>query len=356
MRAEVEMVDPTALKPGSVTHTSGGGSAAGEVFEYDPRPMTEDKQRQPSAVGVRYVDIDEHRAGQRLDNFLLGQLKGVPKSHVYRLLRRGEVRVNRGRAGPEYRLQPGDSVRLPPVRMTPPTTVAPDRDYRWLAERILYEDDAFLALDKPAGIAVHAGSGVSTGVIEALRAVRPQEPFLELVHRLDRSTSGCLLLAKTRPALLAFHDMLKRGGIDKRYLALVKGPWRGGPTEVEAPLTHHRRSGERVVGVAEDGKLAETRFVPKGTYGPVTLVEIHLLTGRMHQARVHAAHVGHPIAGDDKYGDRKLNRRLRPLGLRRLFLHAAAVRLKHPLQDRRLALEAPLPPELATVLERLRRG
>lgn len=317
--------------------------------------MAQDNDRQ-TGVGVRYVEIDDNRAGQRLDNFLVGQLKGVPKSHVYRLLRKGEVRVNRGRVGPEYRLQLGDSVRLPPVRVAPPSRALPERDYRWLADRILFEDEAFLALDKPAGMAVHGGSGVAAGVIEALRSIRPQAPFLELVHRLDRSTSGCLLLAKSRPTLLAFHEMLKSGGIDKRYVALVKGPWRGGPMEVEAPLTHRRRHGERVVGVDEEGRSAETRFLPKGNYGPATLVEIHLLTGRMHQARVHAAHVGHPIAGDDKYGDRELNRRLRPLGLRRLFLHAASVRFKHPSEHRPITLEAPLPPELVTVLERLRRG
>ena len=313
---------------------------------------------QQSSGGVRYVEIDENRAGQRLDNFLIGQLKGVPKSRLYRLLRRGEVRVNRGRVGPDYRLQEGDSVRLPPVREAPPRElVARPEEFEWLADRILYEDDALLAIDKPAGFAVHGGSGVGVGVIEAMRLVRPAAPFIELVHRLDRATSGCLLLAKSRPVLLALHQLLQAGDIDKRYLALVKGRWRGGPAELSAPLARDRYRGqERLVGVSEEGKEAETRFVPKGTYGPATLVEIHLLTGRTHQARVHATHLGHPIAGDDKYGDREFNRKLRPLGLRRLFLHAASLRFRHPISGRKMEFEAPVPPELTTVLERLRRG
>jgi len=313
---------------------------------------------QQSSGGVRYVEIDENRAGQRLDNFLISQLKGVPKSRLYRLLRRGEVRVNRGRVGPEYRLQEGDSVRLPPVREAPPRELAAKpEEFEWLADRILYEDDALLAVDKPAGFAVHGGSGVGVGVIEAMRLMRPAAPFIELVHRLDRSTSGCLLLAKSRPTLLALHQMLQAGDIDKRYVALIKGRWRGGAAELSAPLARDRRRGqERLVGVSEDGKEAETRFVPKGNYGSATLVEIHLLTGRTHQARVHAAHLGHPIAGDDKYGDREFNRKLRPLGLRRLFLHAASLRFRHPISGRTLEFQAPLPPELTTVLERLRRG
>ena len=313
---------------------------------------------QQSSGGVRYVEIDENRAGQRLDNFLISQLKGVPKSRLYRLLRRGEVRVNRGRVGPDYRLQEGDSVRLPPVREAPPRELAAKpEEFEWLTDRILYEDDALLAIDKPAGFAVHGGSGVGVGVIEAMRLLRPAAPFLELVHRLDRSTSGCLLLAKSRPTLLALHQMLQAGEIDKRYLALIKGRWRGGAAELSAPLARDRRRGqERLVGVSEGGKEAETRFVPKGNYGSATLVEIHLLTGRTHQARVHAAHLGHPIAGDDKYGDREFNRKLRPLGLRRLFLHAASLRFRHPSSGRTMEFDAPLPPELTTVLERLRRG
>jgi len=305
-------------------------------------------------TGVRYLEIDQNRAGQRLDNFLLRQLKGVPKSRVYRLLRRGEVRVNRGRAGPDYRLQLGDSVRLPPVRAASAARRSDTGDYSWLIPRILYEDDYLLAVDKPAGFAVHGGSGVAAGVIEALRTLRPDANFLELVHRLDRGTSGCLLLAKSRPALLGLHRMLREGSIDKRYLALVQGRWRGGSRTVNAALARTRHQGaERLVDVTETGKEAESRFAPKGTYGPATLVEIELLTGRTHQARAHAAHLGHPIAGDDKYGDYGFNRSLRPLGLRRLFLHAAALRFAHPVHGRTVRVEAPLAPELVAVLERL---
>src|SRR5581483_5271308 len=268
-------------------------------------------------TGVRYLEIDQNRAGQRLDNFLLRQLKGVPKSRVYRLLRRGEVRVNRGRAGPDYRVQEGDSVRLPPVRTAAPTT-AVTADYGWLSARILHEDEHLLVIDKPAGFAVHGGSEVAVGVIEAFRTLRPDANFLELVHRLDRGTSGCLLLAKSRPALLALHRMWRDGGVHKHYLALIKGRWRGGARMVNVPLARDRpRGAERLVGVTTEGKNAESRFTPKRTHGPATLVDIELLTGRTHQARVHAAHLGHPIAGDDKYGDYAFNRSLRPLGLPR---------------------------------------
>lgn len=310
----------------------------------------------PVQTGVRYLEIDQHRAGQRLDNFLLGQLKGVPRSRVYRLLRRGEVRVNRGRAGPDYRLQEGDSVRLPPVRQAPSERgAAAGADYSWLLARILHEDDHLLAVDKAAGFAVHGGSGVAVGVIEALRQLRPELPYLELVHRLDRDTSGCLLLAKSRPALLALHRMLREGRVQKRYLALIKGRWRGGGHTVTAALARDRRHGiERRVGVTAQGKEAQSRFTPKGIHGVATLVEIELHTGRTHQARVHAAHLGHPIAGDDKYGDYAFNRSLRPLGLRRLFLHAAALRFVHPALDSEVLLESPLPPELETVLDNLR--
>lgn len=305
--------------------------------------------------GVRYVDIDESREGQRLDNFLLGQLKGVPKSHIYRVLRRGEVRVNSGRVGAGYRLQVGDRVRIPPLRQAGAAEPARPEGFEWLKERALYEDDELLVLDKPAGLPVHGGSGVAIGVIEALRAVRPDLPQLELVHRLDRGTSGCLLLAKRRPVLLALHEMWQRGGVEKRYLALVRGRWRGGARRISVPLSRGgRRGGERRVGVDEAGRAAESDFAPKGFYGPATLMQITLHTGRMHQARVHAAHVGHPIAGDGKYGEREFNRELRELGLRRLFLHAAQLRFAHPGTGARIEVDAPLPPELTHLLERLR--
>lgn len=305
--------------------------------------------------GVRYVEVDASREGQRLDNFLLGQLKGIPKSHIYRVLRRGEVRVNSGRAAPDYRLQAGDRVRIPPLRQGPSPRVTDAHGFEWLRERFLYEDDDLLVLDKPAGIPVHGGSGVAVGVIEALRQLRPELPMLELAHRLDRGTSGCLLLAKRRSALLALHAMLRAGAIEKRYRALVRGRWRGGARRVSAPLEQDRaRSGERRVGVAEAGKTAESKFQPQGFFGPATLMEIRLYTGRMHQARVHAAFTGHPVAGDDKYGERDFNRELRAVGLRRLFLHAAHLRFAHPVTGAKIEVESPLPPELAAVLERLR--
>lgn len=304
---------------------------------------------------VRYVDVDAVRAGQRLDNFLLGQLKGIPKSHVYRVLRRGEVRVNSRRAAPDYRLQAGDRVRIPPLRQRAPADAARAEGFEWLGARVLYEDDDLVVLDKPAGLPVHGGTGISVGLIEALRALRPEQPTLELVHRLDRDTSGCLLIAKTRPTLLALHEMLREGRIEKRYLALVKGRWRGGARRISVPLARERkRGGARLVDVDDAGRAAESQFTPKGYYGPGTLMEVTLYTGRMHQARVHAAYTGHPIAGDDKYGEREFNRELESLGLRRLFLHAAQVRFAHPAKGARIEINAPLPPELKTLLERLR--
>jgi 23S rRNA pseudouridine955/2504/2580 synthase len=303
---------------------------------------------------VRHVDVDESRDGQRLDNFLLGQLKGVPKSHVYRLLRRGEVRVNGGRVKPDYRLEAGDRVRIPPVRQGP-RALPGGEGFEWLLERALHEDDDLLVLDKPAGLPVHGGSGVAVGLIEALRALRPQSGMLELVHRLDRDTSGCLLIAKRRPVLLALHRALRDGHVEKRYLALLQGRWRGGARTIDAPLARDKeRGGERLVGVSDDGRKAQSRFVPKGFYGPATLVEIALATGRTHQARVHAAHTGHPIAGDDKYGAREFNREMRALGLKRTFLHAATLRFVHPGENATIEIESPLPPELRSLLERLR--
>ena len=304
---------------------------------------------------VSYVDVDASRAGQRLDNFLVGRLKGVPKSRIYRILRRGEVRVNGGRATASYRLRAGDRGRIPPVRLKPSEQSDRVRGFEWLGARVLYEDEDLLVLDKPSGLPVHGGSGVTTGLIEALRQLRADAPTLELVHRLDRDTSGCLLIAKRRPALLALHAMLRRGDIEKRYLALVKGRWRGGARRISAPLARDRiRDGERLVGVSADGRAAESDFEPKGFYGPATLMAITLHTGRTHQARVHAAHQGHPIGGDEKYGEREFNRELRRSGLRRLFLHAARLRFAHPVTGAKINVSAPLPQDLTRVLEHLR--
>ena len=309
----------------------------------------------PGPTDVRHLTIDATRAGQRLDNFLIGQLKGVPRSRIYRILRTGEVRVNGGRVRPARRLEAGDVVRVPPVRegRERPAQVSTDK-FAWLAERIIYEDEDLLAIDKPAGFAVHAGSGVPLGVIEAMRALRSAAPMLELVHRLDRATSGCLLLAKRRPALLGLHAQLRTGGIEKRYLALVQGVWRGRARRVELGLERNRlHAGERMVAVTEAGRNAVSRFIPRQRFAHATLIEIELLTGRTHQARVHAAHIGHPIAGDQKYGDRDFNRALRVYGLKRLFLHAAELRFTHPTGGSTIAIEAPLASELSAVLDRL---
>ncbi len=308
---------------------------------------------------VQHIEVDEDHSGQRVDNFLVKTLKGVPKTHIYRLLRKGEVRINKGRIQPDYRLKTGDVVRIPPIRgpaLAKPDAAQADQERRffWLTQRIVYEDEAFLAIDKPAGLAVHGGSGVSLGLIEALRQLRPQARFLELVHRLDRETSGCLLVAKKRTALLALHGLLRDGGIDKRYWALVQGVWRGKARRVEAGLDKNRlRSGERMVNISPAGKKAVSFFIPKQVYAHASMVEIRLLTGRTHQARVHAAHIGHPIAGDEKYGQRDFNKEMRDLGLQRLFLHAALLRFNHPLNGLKLEIQAPLPAELGQFLERL---
>ncbi|MHB8455132.1 MAG: 23S rRNA pseudouridine(955/2504/2580) synthase RluC [Acidiferrobacterales bacterium] len=327
------------------------------------------KAMQPGqAERVRHIQVDSEHAGQRLDNFLISHLKGVPKTHIYRILRRGEVRINKGRKQADYRIQPGDIVRIPPLRTAESvtrqqaTSLDPTQ-YAWLDTRILYEDDAFLAIDKPAGLAVHGGSGVSLGLIEMLRRLRPQARFLELVHRLDRDTSGCLLIAKKRAVLLRLHAMLREGQVDKRYLALIAGSWAGKARTVSAPLRKNQlSSGERRVDVTDSGKESASRFTPRQRYGSTqdaafaaTLVEIRLLTGRTHQARVHSAHVGHPIAGDEKYGDRVFNTAMRAFGLRRLFLHAARLNFEHPMDSRKLALEAELPVELTDALAHLER-
>lgn len=318
------------------------------------------------SASVRLVEIDAGHEGQRLDNYLMAALKGVPKTHIYRIVRKGEVRINKGRVKPDYRLKSGDIVRIPPLRTADAETRVrlsspqAEADFGWLNNRILYEDEALIAIDKPSGLAVHGGSGVSLGLIEALRALRPHARFLELVHRLDRDTSGCLLVAKKRAALVGLHAQLRDGKFDKRYLALIKGQWHGPAQRVEATLVKkHLSSGERRVHVAaegregKEGKESASRFSPRRTFVDAALMEIRLLTGRTHQARVHAAHLGQPIAGDDKYGDAQFNRQLRALGLTRLFLHAASLGFAHPISGEKLWIEAPLPPELTAVLERL---
>lgn len=310
-------------------------------------------QTSTSPGGPRHVTVSAEEAGQRIDNFLAARLKGVPRSRLYRILRKGEVRVNKGRTQPRYRLRDGDVVRIPPVRQGEENAApAPTEGVQQrLTDAILQEEKNYLVLNKPAGLPVHGGSGVDYGVIEALRAARPEAPFLELVHRLDRETSGCLLIAKRRSWLRALNDLLSRGEFDKRYFALVRGDWDGGL--VEAPLRRDvRRGGERVVEVRPDGREARTRFTPVARFGDATLMDVILYTGRTHQVRVHAAHAGHPLAGDERYGDEGFNRRMRELGLRRLFLHAHHLGVTLP-DETELSVSAPLEPGLQAVIDRL---
>jgi len=304
---------------------------------------------------VQWLDISTEQAGQRIDNFLLRFLKGVPKSRIYRLLRKGEVRVNKGRIKPEYRLKSGDQVRIPPVRVAESKPASPSgQSVQKLADAVLYEDERLLVLNKPAGMAVHGGSGLSYGVIEALRVLRPQAPYLELVHRLDRDTSGCLLIAKRRSELRMLHELLRKGEVDKRYLLLVQGDWSQGPYRVNAGLKKNLlRGGERMVRVDEDGKTALTHFHFLDSYAGASLMEAELKTGRTHQIRVHATHTGHPLAGDDKYGDTDFNRRMRRLGLKRLFLHAHTLAFQDSERHRSIHVSAPLSADLRRLIQQL---
>lgn len=297
-------------------------------------------------------EIDEDSAGQRVDNFLLRILKGVPKSHVYRVLRKGEVRVNGGRIDATYRLIEGDRVRIPPIRVASPALPAFRGAEVDLAAPILFEDEAFLLVDKPAGVAVHGGSGVSSGVIERLRHERPKAKFLELVHRLDRETSGVLMVAKKRSALLHLQDQLRQKSTDKRYWALILGHLESPSIRVDLPLHKFTSAqGERRVMVHGEGQPAETIFKTEALYDEWSLVEAALLTGRTHQIRVHLAHLGHPILGDDKYGDFALNKRLAKQGLKRMFLHAHRLTLRHPVTENTMTVDSPMPEELARFLE-----
>ncbi len=306
--------------------------------------------------GVRQVEVGAEGAGQRIDNFLLRHFKSVPRSRVYRLLRRGEVRVNGRRAKPDYRLVEGDRLRLPPVRTGAPRSEGrvPDALIAQINRAVVHEDADLLVINKPAGMAVHGGSGLSFGVIEALRAARPDES-LELVHRLDRETSGCLLVARRRPALRSLHALLREGAVEKRYLALVAGHWQLGRKRIDVPLkTRQLQGGERVVKAQAGGKSSATEFRPVQFFGKrATLMEASLETGRTHQIRVHAAYAGHPVAGDDKYGDRDSNESLRTLGLARMFLHAQTVSFTWPDTGREFIASVPLDDELKAVLDRL---
>lgn len=307
---------------------------------------------------VKMLTISEDEAGQRIDNYLIANLKGVPKSLVYRILRKGEVRVNKGRVKPEYKLQLDDVVRVPPVRVSSKAQVPISTKLNkvsQLEQQILFEDDCLLILNKPSGIAVHGGSGLSFGVIEALRSLRPEDRFLELVHRLDRDTSGILLVAKKRSALRSLHEQLRQKTVQKDYLALVRGQWQSHCKVVKAPLLKNElSSGERIVRVSEQGKPSETLFSIEERYHNATLVKASPITGRTHQIRVHSQYAGHPIALDDKYGDTQFDQQMTALGLNRLFLHAFSIRFEHPKTGEILRVNAPLQQEMKAILKKLR--
>jgi 23S rRNA pseudouridine955/2504/2580 synthase len=316
----------------------------------------EEAESPPIRPAVQILEVTEDEAGQRLDNYLHKRLGGLPRSRVMRIIRKGEVRVNGKRAAPETRIAQADKVRVPPVQVAPPeprvarpSSALNER----IAKSIIYEDQRLLVIDKPAGVAVHGGSGVSFGVIETLRALRPEET-LELVHRLDRDTSGCLLIAKRGSTLRTLHALLREDGFEKRYLALVKGPWDLGEKRIDVPLrTDTRVGGERTVKVAEGGKSSVSIFRPVQFFGRIeTLLEVMLETGRTHQIRVHAAHAGHPVAGDEKYGDPAFNESMRALGLKRMFLHAHSVSFEWP-EGGEFSVNTPLPPDLGAVIDQL---
>lgn len=316
---------------------------------------------QSSQIGadrVALVRVGPESAGQRLDNFLLRIAKGVPKSHVYRVVRSGEVRVNRRRVGVEYRLVEGDEVRVPPMRVAARAAgpaAAPAE-----APPILFEDEHLIVVDKPAGLAAHGGSGIAHGLIERIRAARPNQPFLELAHRLDRETSGVMILAKTRRALTRLHEDMREGRIEKRYFALVKGDWVNDRQHVRFALHKYvTKSGERRVSVDEEqGAASHTIFSLRERFGLMSLVEAELKTGRTHQIRVHLSHLGYPIVGDDKYGDFDFNKRVAKgecgAKLQRMFLHAHSLRLVHPVTGQKLHIEAPLARECADFLTQLK--
>lgn len=307
-----------------------------------------------SKDSATWLEVGEEALGQRIDNFLLRTCKGVPKSHIYRILRSGEVRVNKGRIGPDYRLQAGDAVRIPPIRVATSQSqggpaMIPAREFN-----IAFEDEALLVIDKPAGTAVHGGSGVSFGVIEQLRRQRPEARMLELAHRLDRETSGLLIVAKKRSVLTRLHDAFRDGAINKRYLALVSGRWTNVLQHVRFSLLKYLTTeGERRVSVSPEGKEAHSIVRLLARWENFSLVEVELKTGRTHQIRVHLAHLGFPIAGDDKYGDFSLNKNLQKSGLKRMFLHAAKLNFVHPLTGETTVLEAPLPEDLRSFQNRL---
>ena len=318
---------------------------------------------------VNHIRVQEHESAQRLDNYLIKILKGVPKSHIHRIIRAGEVRVNKGRAKPETRIQIGDLIRIPPVRVAERAAKSSLQPVPARHFEIVYEDDALLVVNKPSGVAVHGGSGVSFGVIEQLRRARPEAKYLELVHRLDKDTSGLLMVAKKRSALVKLHEMLRNDHPKKIYWAVGVGAWQPALRHVRLPLVKYTgAAGEKMVrvGSAEDGQSAHTIFRVLDTFSgerphsvgisALSLVEATLKTGRTHQIRVHMRASGCPIAGDERYGDYQANRRLQKLGLKRMFLHAYSLELNHPLTGEKLVLQAALPDDLQQFLDGLRAG
>jgi len=308
------------------------------------------KDASPATPAVRWIEVAEEEAGQRVDNYLVARLKGVPKSHIYRILRSGEVRVNSRRVEASQRVAAGDRIRIPPVRVAAQSDAAPAPHFKL---PVLFEDEAFIAIDKPAGLAVHGGSGVAHGVIESLRAMRPEARFLELVHRLDRDTSGVLLVAKKRASLTVLHEMMRLRSIDKRYLVATAGRFRNEMQRGRAALAKSvNAEGEKRVAISEAGQEAETVFRRIARGADYSLLEAELLTGRTHQIRVHLAYLKHPVLGDDKYGNFELNKRLRKEGLKRMFLHARSLAFAHPLTGVPLTLESPLPKDLKAFVDR----
>jgi len=309
------------------------------------------------------LSVDDAHDGQRLDNCLLTLLKGVPKSHVYKIIRKGEVRINKGRAKQTTRLKAGDQVRIPPIKLQELASKSVPESHRALLDAILFEDDVMMVINKPSGFAVHAGSGIRVGVIEAMRSLRSDLPYLELAHRLDRETSGCLMMAKKTSALRALNAAFAGSSpgsrrLKKTYLALVKNKFAHGQRVVDKPLdTHARRGGERHVRISEKGNKASSILRPLGTTRTASFLQIRLRTGRTHQARVHCMAEGHPIAGDQRYGDREFNLMLRQrYGLNRLFLHASELAFQHPVSDENIMISAPLPAALQAILAQLGLG
>jgi len=352
---------PSRLADGAVEYTPKGFV---ETMSYSEVDVTE-QQPEGARAAVRHLTVTEAEAGQRLDNFIHRLLGDLPRSRIYRVIRKGEVRVNGHRAGPDTRLQTHDKIRIPPVRLRPAQATGQPASQllETLRQAIAYEDDNILVLDKPAGVAVHGGSGVSFGAIEALRALRPGE-HLELVHRLDRDTSGCLLVARKTGVLRTLHALLREGAFEKRYLALLKGKWDLGRKRIDLPLrTDLRVGGERTVRADAAGKPSISEFRPVQFFGKrATLVEVTLFTGRTHQIRVHAQHAGHPVAGDEKYGDPEFNAEIKAFGLNRMFLHAHSVSFEWPpARDEsgargprgEFSVNTPLPSELAHTVDKL---